>query len=301
MTAQVLDLVDPVPHAQGLAELAAAVRESRPPVRPAGAPTDALASLFEVELRLGLEAGDATRAYEAAVALWRRTGQVGRCYDAVRRALDAVGAAWCRDACTVAAEHRVTAAAAATTSRLRAHTRPPQGPSPVLLTTPPGDRHVLALDALAHQLEEGGQPVDVLGDLPLGELLRAAASARAVVLSVHTAGAPLGELVTALRRVAPHALLVVGGPGARSGGGADLHTSDVDVLLAALVGAGCPLSPRELEVLQQVAEGQTNAEAAAALGISPATLKTHLDRVFDKTGTTRRGAAVALALRSGWI
>lgn len=303
MNGSVLDLMAAVPHRNGLAELTAAVREARPPApaRGTSAPPDALASLFDAELRMGLDAGDATRAYEAAVALWRRTGELGRCYDAVSRALAAVGAAWSRGSSDVAAGHRTTAAAAAVTARLRAHTPAPHRSGPVLLTTPPGDRHVLALDALAHQLEAAGHVVDVLGDLPLGDLLGAAAGARAVVLSVHGPGAALPELVRALRRVAPHALVVVGGPGARATAGADLRTSDVPALLTALAGAGSPLSGREREVLGQVAEGLTNAEAAAALGISPSTLKTHLDRVFEKTGTTRRGAAVALALRSGWL
>lgn len=63
----------------------------------------------------------------------------------------------------------------------------------------------------------------------------------------------------------------------------------------------CPLSNREREVLRCVADGLTNAEAAACLGVAPATLKTHLDRIFDKTGAAGRAAAVATGLRRGWI
>lgn len=62
-----------------------------------------------------------------------------------------------------------------------------------------------------------------------------------------------------------------------------------------------PLTRREAEVLGCLAEGLTNAEAAQRLGVSAATVRSHLDRVFVKTGTTHRAAAVAMALRHGWF
>ena len=61
------------------------------------------------------------------------------------------------------------------------------------------------------------------------------------------------------------------------------------------------LSPRELEVLQLVAAGNTNREAARHLFISEATVKTHLLRVFAKLGVADRTAAVTTAMSRGII
>lgn len=59
------------------------------------------------------------------------------------------------------------------------------------------------------------------------------------------------------------------------------------------------LSAREIEVLRQVAGGNTNAAIAAQLFISQATVKTHLLHIFDKLGVSDRAAAVARAYESG--
>jgi DNA-binding NarL/FixJ family response regulator len=60
-----------------------------------------------------------------------------------------------------------------------------------------------------------------------------------------------------------------------------------------------PLSQRELEVLQLVAGGSTNREAAARLFISEATVKTHLLHIYAKLGVSDRAAAVAEAFNRG--
>ena len=59
------------------------------------------------------------------------------------------------------------------------------------------------------------------------------------------------------------------------------------------------LTSRELDVLRQVALGQTNAEIAEALFVSEATVKTHLNRTFDRLGVRSRTAAVARARAEG--
>lgn len=59
------------------------------------------------------------------------------------------------------------------------------------------------------------------------------------------------------------------------------------------------LSAREVAVLERVAEGMTNAEVGADLGISADTVKTHLARVLEKLGARDRTHAVARALRTG--
>ncbi len=59
------------------------------------------------------------------------------------------------------------------------------------------------------------------------------------------------------------------------------------------------LSSREVEVLQLVAEGESNGEIAAQLHISQATVKSHLVNIFGKLGVSDRTAAVTAALRKG--
>jgi DNA-binding NarL/FixJ family response regulator len=61
------------------------------------------------------------------------------------------------------------------------------------------------------------------------------------------------------------------------------------------------LSQRELEVLNLIARGCTNREAAAQLFISEATVKTHLLHVYAKLGVNDRAAAVAVAYERGLL
>jgi len=62
-----------------------------------------------------------------------------------------------------------------------------------------------------------------------------------------------------------------------------------------------PLSRRESEILQRVAYGATTKEVAHDLGISVHTVKTHLERIFEKLGANDRAQAVAIALRKGLV
>jgi DNA-binding NarL/FixJ family response regulator len=62
-----------------------------------------------------------------------------------------------------------------------------------------------------------------------------------------------------------------------------------------------PLSPREIEILQKVAYGATTREVADQLGISFHTVKTHLERIFEKLGANDRAQAVAIAIRQGLV
>ena len=55
------------------------------------------------------------------------------------------------------------------------------------------------------------------------------------------------------------------------------------------------LSPRECEILELLASGQSNKELARTLGISPNTVKTHLARVFGKLEVQNRMQAVEKA------
>jgi len=59
------------------------------------------------------------------------------------------------------------------------------------------------------------------------------------------------------------------------------------------------LTPREAEVLALIAEGLTNAEIADRLVVSAATVKSHVNHIFSKTGARDRAQAVVYAYANG--
>ncbi len=61
------------------------------------------------------------------------------------------------------------------------------------------------------------------------------------------------------------------------------------------------LTPREVQVIQQVADGRRNKEVAAALNISEETVQVHLKNIFAKLSVNERTAAVNVALRRGIV
>ncbi|NJN95908.1 MAG: response regulator transcription factor [Anaerolineales bacterium] len=62
-----------------------------------------------------------------------------------------------------------------------------------------------------------------------------------------------------------------------------------------------PLSPREMEILQHIARGQSNKEVAYALGISRQTVKNHMTSILRKLAVNDRTQAALYAVRRGWI
>jgi len=58
------------------------------------------------------------------------------------------------------------------------------------------------------------------------------------------------------------------------------------------------LTVRQLEVLGSVSKGFTNREIADQFGISPESVKTHLENIFKRIGASSRSEAVAIALRN---
>lgn len=61
------------------------------------------------------------------------------------------------------------------------------------------------------------------------------------------------------------------------------------------------LTPREIEVLQAVAEGLTDAEAGERLYIATRTVSQHLRSVYNKLGVSNRAAAVRIAVEQGLV
>lgn len=65
--------------------------------------------------------------------------------------------------------------------------------------------------------------------------------------------------------------------------------------------AAALLSGREVEVLGRISLGESNKEAARTLGISPSTVRAHLENIFRKLGCTTRAAATLKALTLGLL
>jgi DNA-binding NarL/FixJ family response regulator len=100
--------------------------------------------------------------------------------------------------------------------------------------------------------------------------------------------------------------VVVDGVRRVPGTGAGADPSVAPVLAAGARVAGTDnnlseLSAREIEVLQLVADGQSNKEIGEALRLSALTVKSHLSRIGRKVTTGDRAQMVALAMRAGVI
>ncbi|MEV0718425.1 response regulator transcription factor [Asanoa sp. NPDC050611] len=109
--------------------------------------------------------------------------------------------------------------------------------------------------------------------------------------------APPAELVNGIRIVARGEALIAPAVTRRLIGHfadrlrpADPTSSEREAIIAAL-------TARELEVLRRIAEGLSNAEIAAALFITPETVKTYVSRILAKLGLRDRVQAVVLAYR----
>ncbi|MBN9211220.1 MAG: DNA-binding response regulator [Microbacterium sp. 71-36] len=102
-----------------------------------------------------------------------------------------------------------------------------------------------------------------------------------------------------LKDAPPHELLA--GVRAAAAGQSALAPAIAGRLLARLREPRVSLSAREIEVLRLVARGASNADVAARLHITDATVKSHLAHVFSKLGVSSRTAAVSAARALGIV
>lgn len=150
----------------------------------------------------------------------------------------------------------------------------------------------IAATRLVQELPEP-VPVLVLTTFDDDELLSGALRAGAAGFTLKDTAAE--DLVKAVRTVAS--------------GGSWLDPAVTGRVLAAYrqSGGGPPpaqveeLTDRELEVLQAIAQGRTNAEIADALVISELTVKSHVGRIFAKLGLRDRAAAIVYAYDHGIV
>ena len=103
------------------------------------------------------------------------------------------------------------------------------------------------------------------------------------------------ELLIAVRQVLRGEIYLYGEMAAQllhrlAGQAADTQEHDVD-----------QLTPRELEVLRELVQGKTNRQIAAALSVSPATVKVHVQHIIAKLGVADRTQAAVRAIQHGLI
>ncbi|MEU7040344.1 response regulator transcription factor [Streptomyces varsoviensis] len=96
--------------------------------------------------------------------------------------------------------------------------------------------------------------------------------------------APAAQLADALRRVLRGERVI-----------------DPTLAVAALTDGANPLTDRERDVLRGCADGSTNAELAAALNLSPGTVRNYLSTAIQKTTARNRAEAVRIARDKGWL
>jgi two-component system, NarL family, response regulator NreC len=141
------------------------------------------------------------------------------------------------------------------------------------------------------------------------EVLRASPRSRVMVLTMHKDNAYLAEalragargyilksrgtveLLEALREVARGEIYI--SPG--------LSRAVAESYLGGDAAIASPLSPREREVLQLIAEGRTTKEIAATLFISYKTAESHRQRIMGKLDIHETASLVRYAIRSGLV
>lgn len=279
----------------------------------AGSPNPAFVELLRRELRAGHPGGSAQ-----AARLARRSGLgLPEIYDdVVRPIFDRIGDRWQHGLASVASEHRLSAAAREVVHALSADEQAvvagPGGRGTVLLAPAPGERHVLGLTMLQHVLTVDGFEVLRVDEAPWQELARLAEdlSALCVVgISLHQCLQPtmLTNGLRAIRRARPGVRVMLGGLAVRRD--PDLPTrvranagaGDLAQAIASVRSLVNPLTEREVAVLHAAAAGRSNAAIADGLGVSVSGIKRDLERILVKTGASDRTAAVAAALRRGWL
>ena len=149
----------------------------------------------------------------------------------------------------------------------------PEPPRVVVLTTFDLDEYVVAAIG-------AGASGFLLKDAPPEEML-------AAVRTVHSGDSVIAASST--RRLLQHVAPILRG----AGGASESAPADPSAL--------AELTPREKEVLVQMAYGASNTEIATQLFVSEATVKTHVGRVLSKTGSRDRVQAVVLAYRTGLV
>ena len=181
----------------------------------------------------------------------------------------------------------------------------------------PGWRVVVGAPAeLAHVVDDL-EPASVVMALPppaAATALQVLGSRPRVPPVILLAAEPLGAWTAQARRAGVRGVLrddataeeLTAAVAATMAGLVVLHPAAVIARPAAVAGSrrvseGTGLTPRELEILEMLAEGMSNRRIAVRLGISGYTVKFHVASILGKLGAATRTEAVTLGVRQGLI
>lgn len=175
-----------------------------------------------------------------------------------------------------------------------------------VLTTEPARRQVLENDlrAAGHIVVPVSEPADLcLADLSNGQFMPQTGKVPLVVLGELAEGTiqplPAGVLPTAAAAQQIDAALRAAAVGLM------IRTRSDDALADGFrpreETQGALLTPREIDILTVIGEGDSNKQAARRLGISAHTVKFYLEAIFQKLEATTRAEAVAKGLRQRLI
>lgn len=147
-------------------------------------------------------------------------------------------------------------------------------------------RHHAHIEVLVFTIfDQEDQVIEAVAAGAAGYLLKGASVEKIVdaIKDVHAGGAVIQPSLARalLRRIGP--------------GAAGLSTPRASRATQTL------LTPRELEILQIIAKGLSNREAAEVVGLSKATIRTHLEHIYAKLDVTNRVEAVTEGIRQGII
>jgi len=141
------------------------------------------------------------------------------------------------------------------------------------------------------------------GDAATAQILAAEPGIRVLILTTYESDDQILAAIEAgatgyLLKAAPESEILAG-VRATARGETALAPSAAAALVRRATGAvptGPSLTPRELDVLRLVAQGQSNPAIGRALFLSETTVKTHLGHVFEKLGVSDRTRAVTRAM-----
>jgi DNA-binding CsgD family transcriptional regulator len=183
----------------------------------------------------------------------------------------------------------------------------------LVLGAVPREQHLLGSRMLAQALRGRGWTVHLLDALPFDALvsfcIELPERPEAIGLTTYalTSTNVLRAGLTTIRSALPDVPVVLGGaalrdnPGLAAKVGAAAGAGDLDTGVSALELVTNPLTRRERQILGLVAGGASNSQIASQLSVHSSTVKTHLEHVAGKLGTSDRTAAAVQGLRRGWI
>jgi DNA-binding CsgD family transcriptional regulator/methanogenic corrinoid protein MtbC1 len=183
----------------------------------------------------------------------------------------------------------------------------------VVLGAVPKEQHLLGSRMLAQVLQGRGWNVHRLDALPYealasySETLPAAPQVIGLTLHALTSTTSLRAGITTVRNALPDVPLVLGGaaitanPSIAARVGAAAGATNLTEGVRVIEAVTNPLTRRERQILGLVAAGASNSQIASQLSVHSSTVKTHLEHVAGKLGTSDRTAAAVQGLRRGWI